>query len=61
LVLCTCMDEKTESGITKTGVRKAIWFHLDEAEALRKAAYEQRRKESEIVREAVRRYLGIED
>jgi hypothetical protein len=38
-----------------------IWFHADEAEALRVAAFEQRRKESEIVREAVRRFLGIED
>ncbi len=55
------MSEKTETGSTKTGVRKAIWLHRDEAEALRKIAYEQRRKESEIVREAVRRYLGIED
>ena len=54
-------DEKTETGITKTGVRKAIWFHRDEAEALRKLAFEERRKESEIVREAVRRYLDLED
>lgn len=47
-------------GITKTGVRKTIWFHRDEAEALRRAAFEERRKESEIVREAVREFLGIE-
>ncbi len=55
------MDENTEGGITKTGVRKAIWFHRDEAEALRKAAYDRRLKESEIVREAVRRFLNLED
>jgi hypothetical protein len=48
-------------GITTTGKKKTIWFHADEAEALRVAAFEQRRKESEIVREAVRRFLRIED
>ena len=47
--------------ITKTGKKKTIWFHADEAEALRVAAFEQRRKESEIVREALRRYLDIPD
>lgn len=50
-----------EGGITKSGVKKTLWFHRDEAEALRVAAFEQRRTESEIVREAVRRHLGIED
>jgi hypothetical protein len=33
----------------------------DEAEALRVRAFEERRSESAIVREAVRRLLGIED
>ena len=50
-----------EGGITKTGVKKTLWFHKDEAEALRTAAFEQRRKESELIREAVRRFLGLED
>jgi hypothetical protein len=53
--------EDSGNGITTTGKKKTIWFHADEAEALRVAAFEQRRKESEIVREAVRRFLGIED
>lgn len=55
------MNETTPGGITKTGVKKTLWFHKDEAEALRTHAYETRRSESEIVREALRRYLGIED
>lgn len=47
--------------ITKSGKKKTLWFHADEAEALRVAAFEQRRSESDIVRTAVREYLGIED
>jgi hypothetical protein len=46
--------------LTKTGKKKTIWFNWDEAEALRTAAFEQRRTESDIVRTAVREYLGIE-
>lgn len=47
--------------LTTTGKKKTIWFHADEAEALRVAAFEQRRTESDIVRTALREYLGIED
>ncbi len=47
--------------ITKSGKKKTIWFHHDEAEALRVAAFEQRRSESDIIRTAVREYLCIED
>jgi hypothetical protein len=55
-------DTKPEQGgITKTGVKKTLWFHADEAEALRVAAFKERRTESDIVRTALRRYLGIED
>lgn len=53
--------EKRRDGITTTGVKKTIWFHEDEAEALRVRAFEDRRSESSIVREALRRFLGIED
>ena len=42
-------------------VRKTLWLHGDEAEALRERAYKERRPESEIMREALRRLLGIED
>jgi hypothetical protein len=42
-------------------VRKTLWLHGDEAEALRERAYRERRPESEIMREALRRLLGIED
>lgn len=54
-------DERGEYGLTKTGVRKNVWLHRDEAEALREAAYKERRPESEIIREALRRHLDIED
>lgn len=48
--------------VTKTGLmRKTFALHLDEVEALRAAAYEQRRTETDIVRTALRRYLEIED
>ena len=50
-----------EGGITKTGMKKTIWVHRDEAEALRDAAYKLRRTESSIIREAIRHRLGIED
>ena len=42
-------------------VRKTLWLHGDEAEALRERAYRERRAESEIMREALRQLLGIED
>jgi hypothetical protein len=56
-------DDSAErrEGITTTGVKKTIWFHEDEAEALRLRAFQERRSESSLVREAVRRFLGIED
>lgn len=47
--------------ITKSGKKKTLWFHADEAEALRVAAFEQRRSESDIIRTALRKYLGVED
>ena len=55
-------DAKQEkAGITDKGVKKTIWFHEDEAEALRLRAFKDRRSESAIVREAVRKLLRIED
>ena len=55
-------DAKQEkAGITDKGIKKTIWFHEDEAEALRLRAFKDRRSESAIVREAVRKLLGIED
>lgn len=48
--------------VSKSGmVRKTLWLHGDEAEALRELAYRERRAESDIMREALRRLLGIED
>ncbi len=55
------LDEDDDAvGITKTGKKKTIWFHADEAEAIRTAAFMQRRSESDIIRTAVREYLDVE-
>jgi hypothetical protein len=54
-------EEDRTAGITGSGVRKCLWFHEDEAEALRERAYRERRTEASLIREAVRRFLGIED
>lgn len=48
---------KTDTGL----VRKTIWLHEDESEALREKAFNERRSESEIVREAVRKLLQLPD
>jgi hypothetical protein len=53
--------KQEKAGITEKGVKKTIWFHEDEAEALRLRAFKDRRSESAIVREAVRKLPGIED
>lgn len=51
-----------ETTISKSGmVRKTLWLHGDEAEALRLRVFQERRAESDIVRAALRQYLGIED
>jgi hypothetical protein len=54
-------DPDERRGLVKAGVKKTILFHEDEAEALRVRAFKDRRSESSIVREAVRRFLKIED
>jgi hypothetical protein len=41
-------------------VRKVAYLHQDEAEALRRAAFEEKCTESAIIREALRRRLKIE-
>lgn len=46
---------RTRSGM----VRKSLMLREEEARALRRAAYEGERSEAEIVREAVRRFLGL--
>ncbi len=50
-----------DGGLMKTGVKKSVWLHQDEAEALRLRAFQERRSEASIVREALRRLLEIED
>jgi hypothetical protein len=53
-------DERI-AGVTGSGTRKCAWFPADEAEAIRRRAYEERKSEAELIREAVRRFLEIED
>ncbi len=40
-------------------VRKAFLIGVDEAEALRRAAFEERRSEASIVRELIRQHFGM--
>ena len=47
--------------ITGTEMRKCAWFHEDETEALRVRAFKERRSEAALIREAVRRFLKLED
>lgn len=42
-------------------VKKTFWINEEEAEALREAAYKERRSEASIVRETLREYFEIED
>lgn len=42
-------------------VKKTVWLHEDEAERLRRAAYELYRSEASLIREAIRRYFALED
>ncbi|MEM7051702.1 MAG: hypothetical protein AAF604_18690 [Acidobacteriota bacterium] len=48
--------------LTKSGmVRKNFWLPVDEAEALRLKAFNERRTEADIIRQALRGTLGLDD
>jgi hypothetical protein len=53
--------KEESAGLAKSGVKMTLLFHPDEAEALRERAFKTRRSQASLVREAVRRFLGIED
>lgn len=61
------MTERTESPRTRkpfTGrglVREVSYLHEDEAQALEQRAKKERASKAEIIRRALRAYLGIED
>ncbi len=42
-------------------VKKTFWFHADEAQRLRREAYEQETTQAAIVREAVRQFFQMPD
>lgn len=48
---------RTDSGL----VRKTLWLSEDEAEELRQRAFKERTSESELMREALRSFLGLPD
>jgi hypothetical protein len=51
-----------ESTIYDSGLlRKTVYFYPEEWAAIRKAAYHQDKNYTEIIREAVRSYLGIDE
>jgi hypothetical protein len=48
--------------VTKSGlIRTVVYLHPDERKALRLASAEREQPASEIMREALRQYLGIEE
>jgi hypothetical protein len=48
--------------VTKSGlIRAVVYLHPDEREALRRTAFEEDRPASEIMREALRRHLRLEE
>lgn len=48
---------RSKSGL----VRKSFWIDSEVEDVLRRMAFEERRSESEIVREILRRHFGVED
>lgn len=40
-------------------IKKTFWFHPDEAQRLRRAAYEEETSQADLVRTAVRQYFGM--
>ena len=44
----------------KGQVKKTVWLNEDEAEALRRSAYERRCSEASIIREVLRAHFGLE-
>jgi len=47
--------------VTKSGlIRSVVYLHPDEREAVRRAAFERDQPASEIMREAIREYLGLD-
>jgi len=42
-------------------IREVSYLHPDEAEALAKRAEQKRVSKSEVIRQAIRSFLGIED
>lgn len=48
--------------VTSSGMyRKNFWISVGTNEALRRKAYEERRTESDIIREALDRLLGVKE
>jgi hypothetical protein len=55
------MRGRLEKGAIPKSRSLSTRLHQDEAEALRLRAFKERRSEAALIREAVRRLLGVED
>jgi hypothetical protein len=42
-------------------VKKTVWLHEDEAEAVRAAAFKERVSEATLIRTAIRRFFELSD
>lgn len=62
-VSSTFMGEKTPRRPFKGSklYREVVYVHLDEAEAIERAAEKERTSKSEIIRRCIRAFFGIED
>lgn len=47
--------------LTKAGKKVTLFLHADEYQALRQRSFDEHRSQASILREAVRKLLGIED
>ena len=42
-------------------VKKTVWLHEDEADAVREAAFKERVSEATLIRTAIRRFFDLSD
>jgi hypothetical protein len=53
-------ESETAAGRSDRVERRIIWFHPEELVALRMRGDKEQKSEAAVVREAVRRHLGLE-
>ncbi len=56
------INEDAKTTVSPGGlIKKTFWFHLDEAQTLRKEAYERETSQAALVRAAVRKYFKMSE